>query len=62
MNNWQEMIFRVQIEALVTERCAMLAANEERDKKNQTIAYTEEAFQALVNQFANIEERIRHAG
>lgn len=62
MDAWNELLIKTQIEALVTEREAMKAANEERYTKGQTQAYNEEAFQALVGQFAHIEERIRNLG
>ena len=59
METWQGLLFRTQIEALVTEREAMKAENERRRDNNMTQAYDEAAFQTLVGQFAGIEERIR---
>lgn len=61
MDTFSELLFRTQIEALVTEREAMKAENERRRANNMAQAYTEEAFQTLVGQFAAIEERIRNS-
>jgi hypothetical protein len=62
MDAFHEILFKTQLEALVTEREAMRAANSERFDNNQTIAYPEEAFQSLVGQFAALEDRIRNEG
>lgn len=61
MDTWHELLYRTQIEALVTEREAMKAENERRRDSNMPQAYTEDAFQTLVGQFAGIEERIRNS-
>lgn len=59
MDSWHEVLFKTQLERLVTEREAMKVANEERYIKGQTQAYDENAFQLLVQQFADLEARIR---
>jgi len=60
MDSWQELLIKTQIEGLITEREAMIAANAERYANNKTQAYNEEAFQTLVKCFSGIEEYIRN--
>ena len=62
MTNWQELLFRTQLEGLISEREMMKVANKERERKGEFPAYGEEAFERLIQFFSNIEEGIRNAG
>ena len=62
MNNYTEMIFRVQMEQLVTERLGMVAENENRARRQESPAYVEKDFQNVNQLFADLEVRIREAG
>jgi hypothetical protein len=62
MTNWQELLFRTQIEGLISEREMMKVANKERERKGESPAYREDAFDRLIQFFSNIEESIRNAG
>lgn len=62
MDNYRELLFRAQIEAVVTEREMMNWENTIRAQNNQTIAYDEDAFNALISELARIEEAIRNSG
>jgi hypothetical protein len=45
---------RLQMEMLITQREAMLAANQERAHHNHTIAYPESAFDDLHTHFTHL--------
>ena len=62
MTNFQELYYRAQIERLITEREGMIALNKEREHRGESLAYSEDSFQILANQFAEIEESIRNGG
>jgi hypothetical protein len=62
MTNFQELLFRTQIEELISEREGMKVANKEREIRGEAPAYGEEAFCKLMQCFANIGESIRNAG
>ena len=62
MDNYRELLFRTQIEAVVTEREMMNWENTIRAQNNQTIAYDEKAFNALIGELVRIEEAIRNSG
>ena len=47
---------RLQMEALITEREGMIALNYLRDKRGESQAYSEEAFQGLITQFNQLVE------
>jgi len=59
---YEELLMRSQLEQLVTERCGMMAENQQREFVGSSMAYTEEAFQRLSQQLADLEGRIRNAG
>lgn len=61
MDTFRELLFRTQIEAVITEREGMKWENENRIQNNQTIAYDEKAFNVLVSELARIESEIRNS-
>lgn len=53
MDNFRQAMFihlRAQLEALISEREGMLAANLERQRRGEALAYQESAFTELANQ------------
>jgi nuclear transport factor 2 (NTF2) superfamily protein len=62
MDTWCEILFRTRLTAVDVERAAMEAANRERERKGEALAYTEDDFDRLREQLAEIEEQIRNAG
>lgn len=53
MDNFRQALFihlRAQLEALITEREGMLAANLERQRRGEALAYQESTFTELANQ------------
>lgn len=60
MNTFQELIFKIQIETIITEREAMKIKNLSREQQGLAIAYDENSFMILVKELAFIEEAIRN--
>ena len=52
--------FRAQLEGLVTDREAMVAANKEREQRDESLAYSESAFDQLSHRFEQLILEIRN--
>jgi len=61
ITDYEKLLFTTQIEAVITEREAMKAANAERIQREESLAYGEDAFQSLVTDLAAIETQIRNS-
>ena len=59
MDNWKEMFIRVQLEAVITEREMMRAENDVRHHRGESPAYTEEAYDVLLNKLSHLEGLVR---
>ena len=57
-----ELKMRSKLEALITRREAMKAANEERRHHNNSDAYGEAEFESLVDEFEILHRAIIEAG
>jgi hypothetical protein len=60
ITDYEKLMFTTQIEAVITEREAMKAANTERMQREESQAYGEDAFRSLVTDLAGIEAQIRN--
>jgi hypothetical protein len=52
-----DLFTRVLLEALITEREAMLAANRERERRGEAQAYDEKSFMVLAGAINQLRER-----
>ncbi len=52
MDKWHVLNIRLQMEMLITEREGMIAANQQRIHRGESLAWEESNFQALSSQFA----------
>lgn len=61
ITDYEKELWRVQVEAVVTEREGMKAENTNREQRGESMAYGEDAFGVLVAELARIEEQIRNS-
>lgn len=62
MSEWHLLNWRVRLEALITEREAMLAANVARLAHGYAQAYGEEAFIEVQKAIVSLDEQMRKIG
>ncbi len=62
MDNWHYLNIELQIEMLITEREGMVAANQERIHRGESLAWEQSNFEALNNQFARLLEDLKNGG
>ena len=61
MNYYQQLVFKIELERLVTEREGMIAENKIRESRDETLAYNEAAFQDLCSGFNHLSEAVRNS-
>ncbi len=59
MDNWHVLNIELQIEMLITEREGMIAANQQRIHRGESLAWEESNFQGLNDQFARLLEDLK---
>jgi hypothetical protein len=62
VTNYDEMMVRVQLETIITEREGMVAENLSRVHGGLSIAYPESAFQPLLAELNRLQTRIAESG
>ncbi len=62
MDNWHYLNIELQIEMLITEREGMVAANQERIHRGESLAWEQSNFEALNSQFARLLEDLKNGG
>ena len=60
LNEQAILEFKCELEALITQREAMVAENHYRIRRGETIAYGEDAFNNLTLLMRDIKEKIIH--
>jgi len=53
--NQQELIVKIKLEALITEREMMIVKNKEREINNESLAYDEKSFIGLLSEIKDLE-------
>lgn len=46
--------YRIDLEVLITEREGMIAENQQRIRRGESLAYTEDAFNSLAQRIENL--------
>ncbi len=62
MDNWQHLRIKLAMEALITERVMMQAANDYRSMRGFAQAYGDESFAKLIDQFNMLNDELRNIG
>ncbi len=60
MDEWHVLNIELQIEQLITEREGMVAENQQRVHRGESLAYGEADFQNLNSQFTKLLEDLRN--